>query len=419
MNYLAANTPMSERTKKIIVIGLFLLSVVGIALALYWAFFRIEPSRQPPSVEPITPTDQGTLPGASGQREPTILEGEGALERLQEADAVARGGVTTTTALSSGPVFNPTISSDGAAVNYYSKADGRFYRIDENGDVKSLSDKQFPDVENVVWNRNSEKAVLEFPDGSNVIYDFENEQQVSLPNHWEDFDFSPVRDELIAKSIGLDPNNRWLVTVNADGSNAKAFQALGDNESKVQVNWSPNDQVVAFADTATEAYSGNLDRKIIFPIGKNKENYKGLIVEGLDFQSSWSPSGKKIVYSVAGSYSNYRPLLWTADATPTTMGEQRKSIPLNTWIEKCTWSSSAEMICAVPNSLPANAGLQPSLFSSEPDNVYKVNIETGVTSRIATPVSKTTMSNLVVSKDGSTLFYTNTLTGELEKMKLK
>jgi len=132
------------------------------------------------------------------------------------------------------------------------------------------------------WNSDANKAVMEFPDGSNIVYDFDNETQVTLPNHWEEFDFSPVRDEIAAKSIALDPNNRYLVSTSADGSNVKNLQALGENEKKVQVNWSPNDQVVAFADTAG-SISGDLDRKMIVPVGKNGENFKGLIVERMGF----------------------------------------------------------------------------------------------------------------------------------------
>ena len=410
---------MSERIKKILVIALFLLSVFGIAFALYWAFFRVEPVVEPPTVEPgdIVPT--GSLPGSGlGDRE-EFVDRTGEPTGLVEADEIAQGGTTVTTALSAGPVYNTAISNDGDAINYYSKADSRFYRIDENGEVTSLSDKQFPNVELVTWDRNSEKAILEFPDGSNVVFDFESEIQITLPNHWEDFDFSPVRDEIIAKSIGLDPDNRWLVTINTDGTNAKAFQALGDNEDKVQVNWSPNDQVVAFADTSTSSLSGDIDRKLIFPIGKNKENFKGLVIEGMDFQSKWAPSGKKLLYSTTGSYSNYRPLLWTVDATANTMGENRKSIQLNTWAEKCTWSSATEIYCAVPNSLPANAGLQPGLHENEPDSLFKINIETGVTTLIATPQTETTMADLTVSKDGSVIYYRNTFSDELEMIKLK
>lgn len=401
---------------------LFLLSVVGIGFALYWAFFRSEPIVVAPSVEPSSPTNtetSGTLPGLSGERPTEDSNSPDTGDGLSEASDIANGGPTTTTELSNGPVYETTLSSDGTGVNYYSKADGRFYRIDEDGNVTSLSEKQFPNVETVTWDRDSEKAVLEFPDGSNVVYDFTNEKQVTLPNHWKDFDFSPTGDEIIAKSMGLDPDNRYLVTVNSDGSNVRAFQALGENESKVQVAWSPNDQVIAFADTATSAYSANLDRKIIFPVGKNKENFKGLVIEGLGFQPSWSPSGKKLLYSASGAYSSYRPLLWVVDGTPNNMGENRKSIQLNTWAEKCTWSSSVELYCAVPNALPANAGLQPGLFEAQPDSLYRVNIETGLNTRVAQPQTDTTMTNLSVAKDGSVVYYKNAQTGELEKIKLK
>ncbi len=411
---------MSERTKQIIVISLFLLSVFGIAFALYWTFFRFETTQPTPTVEP-TPDQTGTggLPGTTGQRSPVTTQPEEGVTNLPSASPTAQGGVTITTGLSTGPVYNTAISDDGSSMNYYSKGDNRFYRINDKGEVEALSTKQFPNVDTVSWDRASEKAVMEFPDGSNIIYDFATETQVTLPNHWEDFEFSPVQDELIAKSMGLDPDNRWLVTVNADGSNAKAFQALGDNADKVQVNWSPNDQVVAFADTSTSSISADIDRKMIFPIGKNKENFKGLVVEGLNFESKWAPSGKKLLYSVSGSYSNYRPLLWTVDATSTSMGENRKSIQLNTYVEKCTWSSSVEIFCAVPKNLPPNAGLQPSLYETTPDNLYKTNIETGLSTLVATPQIDTTMKELTVSKDGTTLYYTNALTDELEMIKLK
>jgi WD40 repeat protein len=410
---------MSERIKKIIVIALFALSVLGIGFALYWAFFRPTPVPITPTVEPETERVTGALPGTVEGGERVYVDEAGAVITLEEADEVARGDITRTVELSTGPVFETAPSTDGSAVNFYAKSDGRFYRLDEQGNVERLSDRQFPDMESATWNMDSSKAVLEFPDGSNIIYDFNLETQVTLPAHWEDFAFSPVRDQVIAKSIGIDPNSRYLVTTNADGSNVKAFQPLGENAGKVQVNWSPNDQVVAFADTAQYATGGNLDRRLILPLGKNQENFKGLIVEGLNFNSKWAPNGKRLLYSVSGSYSNYKPLLWIVDATPATMGDNRRSIALNTWVEKCTFYNATEVYCAVPNALPPNAGLQPSLFDAESDSVYKVNIDTGSVSLVAIPESETTMSDLVISTDGSKLYYRNTLTGELEMIRLK
>ncbi len=84
--------------------------------------------------------------------------------------------------------------------------------------------------------------------------------------------------------------------------------ALGENNKKMYVNWSPNDQVVAFAKTAT-AIQGGIDRNVIYPVEQNKENFKGLVVEGLNFDSLWSPGEKQLLYSVMGDYSQNKPLL--------------------------------------------------------------------------------------------------------------
>jgi hypothetical protein len=409
---------MNEQTKRILLIVGFILSVIIIAIVMYRLFFAgFVPEATVHDTDETTTTTT-TLPfstdGVFDSTDGSTTDGSGV---LTEADDVANGSVTSTTTLTTGEVHNIAMNTDGSSVNYYDETDGRFYTIDEDGNVVRMSDTQFPDVDSVVWNKDAEKAVLEFPDGSNVIYNFDSEQQVTLPQHWEDFDFSPVDDEIIAKSIGLDPANRWLLTANDDGSNIKSFQALGENEEKVDVNWSPNDQVVAFADTAGSAYGG-LNRTMIYPVGLNDENFKGLVVEGLDFMSLWSPNGKQLLYSVVGDYSDSKPLLWIVDATASTMGENRRSLGLNTWVDKCTWGSSSMVYCAVPQDLPANAGLQRSLFDQLPDVLYSINFNSGRTSLLAIPEEETAMTNLSVSSDESKLYYTND-SGQLELILLK
>jgi len=413
---------MNERAKRILMIFLFILSVCAIGFVLYVMFFQPSAVTTTPTGEPITPGAAGTLvpskegvPG--GEVVPTTPEG-GA---LPAASTVAEGGVTQTIALTTAPVANTTLSSDGKRVNFYNSGDQRFYTIDKDGAVVRLSNQQFPDVQNATWNNNAEKAVLEFPDGSNVVYDFQNQKQYTLPAHWEGFSFSPTTDQLAAKSIALDPNNRWLVTASDTGSNVTPIQALGNNASRVDVKWSPNDQVVAFADTSDQigASEGGLDRRVIYPVGKNHENFKGLQIEGNGFSPSWSPDGKSLAYSVYGDYSAGKPLLWAVDATASTMGDRRRSLGLNTWADKCTWSSDTIMYCAAPQNLPDNAGLQPSLYATLPDSLYKVDTVTRQTSLIAIPDQNQTMKNLSVSKDASLLYYTDAATGQLKLIHLK
>lgn len=411
------NTMISERTKRILLVSGFILSVFVIALLLYLAFFRPKPTPAPEETTPEAVAPGLGLPSAQ-EGAPSFAEEEFAEEvGLPQADEVARGGVTQTTELTTGPIFNPTLSGDGSKIHFYDQTDGKFYTIGTDGKIAALSDKKFRSVEKATWNNNAEKAILEFPDGSNVVYDFGAEKQVTLPKHWEGFDFSPVSDELAAKSIALDPNNRWIVLANADGSNVKSIQGLGENADDIEINWSPNDQVVAFADTAESV--GSVDRKMIVPLGKEHENFKGLTVEGLNFSSTWSPDGKQLLYSVSGSYSNYRPLLWIVDASASSMAKNRRSLGINTWVEKCTWASPSTIYCAVPQTLPENAGLQPSLFGDIPDALYKIDVTTGTSSLIAIPDNEQTIKQLFVTKDESSLYYTNARTGKLEYLKLK
>lgn len=408
---------MNERTKKLLLVGGFILSVFVIAFILYALFFQ--PAPPEPTVEEETPGTTGQLPGSieAEIRAREEAEAQPGVGRLEEADDVARGGLTQTTELTTGAIYNSNLNGDGQSMNYYNTSDGRFYTIDEDGNVVALSDTQFPNAETVEWNKDSNKALIEFPDGSNIVYNFDTEKQVTLPSHWEDFNFSPVSDELIAKSIALDPNNRWLVITSDDGSKTTSIQALGENADKVDVNWSPNDQVVAFANTSNSV-QGGLDRSVIYPVGKNKENFKGLVVEGLGFESLWSANGKQLLYSVTGDYSQNKPLLWIVDATSSTMGDNRRSLGLNTWVDKCTWSSSSVVYCAVPLALPPNAGFQRSLYDNEPDALYKLNLSAGTSTLVAIPVEDTAMNNIQVSSDESLLYFTND-SGQLELMRLK
>ena len=408
---------MTERTKKLLLVGGFIFSVFAIAFVLYFLFFKPAP---PPATVEETGAEifTGELPiSLEGQIVRPITEMGETSTGLQEADTIAKGGLTQTTQLTTSAVYNTVLSGDGDKINYYNTADGRFYTIDESRNVVALSQTQFPNAETVEWNKDSEKALIEFPDGSNIIYNFGSEQQVTLPNHWEDFNFSPVTNEVIAKSIALDPNNRWLVVASDDGSSTKSIQALGENADKESVNWSPNDQVVAFAQTANSTQSG-IDRNVIYPIGKNQENFKGLVVEGLNFDSLWSPSGKQLLYCVTGDYSANKPLLWIVDATASTMGDNRRSLGLNTWVDKCDWSGSSTVYCAVPLELPPNAGLQRSLYQNQPDAIYKIDLTTGKSTLVAIPAESTSMNDLQVSEDESILYFSND-SGQLELMRLK
>ncbi|PIR47302.1 hypothetical protein COV06_04445 [Candidatus Uhrbacteria bacterium CG10_big_fil_rev_8_21_14_0_10_50_16] len=412
---------MSFRLKKILVVLGFLIVVTGIGYLLYITFFRGPVA--PPSTSPAISDQQpgSTLPGsgAAGDRPVEVPPTTGTTGGiLPGATTVAAGGLTQVTKLTLTSVIDPKLSGDGSTLSYYDPHDGKFYRVDADGNILSILPTAFPNADNVLWNPDTNKAILEFPDGANVTVDLQTGKTSTLPTHWEDFQFAPnSSDQIIAKSVGADPGNRWLVIAQSDGSQAQTIAALGNNASKVDVSWSPNDQVVAFSDTG--ALVSGFGRKQILPIGKNQENFPGLVIEGFSFEPLWSNDGSQILYSTNGPTSNYQPQLWLVDGTSQTLGDNRRSLAINTWADKCTYSDATTAYCAVPKNLPPGSGLQRSLAFGLPDVVYRVDTRTGVALPIAEPEDGPSMSNLQVSDDGSILFYQDDKSGTLQRLRLR
>ncbi|MBI5072116.1 hypothetical protein HZB93_04505 [Candidatus Falkowbacteria bacterium] len=412
--------------RKILIVVAFVAVTLGIGFLMYYVFFR---PTTPPVVTPIT--NEVVTPGGLGRAlegPPTPVEVTSTPTQIlapsltpppqlpKEISSVAKGGVTWVGTLVNKPINNATLASNGKDIAYYDKNVGKFYRVDENGNVSQLSDKTFQNVEKVTWTNATDKAILEFPDGANVVFDFTSQKQFTLPKHWEGFSFSPDGTEIAGKSIGIDPDNRWLFTSNPDGTGVKAIEPLGDNGDKVEVNWSPNNQIIV---TSRTGQAMGFERQQILLIGQNHENFPGLTVEGQGFQSEWSKTGDRLLYSVYNSSSEYKPVLWVTSAQGDNIGANRRSLQINTWADKCSFSDDTTLYCAVPQTMETGAGFQPDLFSSVPDSFYRVDLTTGLKSLVAVPYGSFTASNVMVSADGRYLTFTNSQTGRLERIQIK
>lgn len=367
--------------KRLILIFIFLFLTIFIGWALYVLFFRA-PSPSGPYKEPITTPSSSTLP-ISGPRSSSTATGQTPGPSTlptstviltgpdQNQNYYQREGVTQVTDDIS---THPSITKDGN-LRYHNAANGIFYKINPDGTISPLSDQVFYNVSNVTWAKSADKAVVEYPDGTKTIYNFETNQQTTLPNHWTDFTFSPDSETIAAKSMGLAPENRWLVTANDDGTGTKLVEPLGENGGKVTMTWSPSGQTVAFSQTGNPQ---GADRKEILLIGLNGENFKSIITEGLDFQSQWSPTGERLLYSVDSSRSEFKPELWIVNSYGDQIGSERRMLEVNTWANKCTFVDDSAIICAIPRSLPVGAGMAPSLAADIPDDLYRIDTRTGL-----------------------------------------
>lgn len=400
---------MSDNLKRILlIIGLVTVSAL-IAWGIYSFFTRTgAPATRPPGK--VTTTTPGKLPTA-GERPATTTGGTGAGE-LPTAQVVPDSIPQITPSYYQPQLVKQVITDNISFSNlsqknnlrYYSPNEGKFYRLDATGKPTELSAQVFYNVEKVTWAPNNDKAVLYYPDGSKIVYNFETQKQVSMPKHWEEFSFSNNGTELAAKSMGLSSDNRWLVTTKDDGTGTRLVEPMGDNADKVTVDWSPTGQVVAFSDTGEPL---GADRKEILFVGLNGENFKSAIVEGTDFRPAWSPTGQKLLYSVYSAASDLKPEVWIVDAYGDDIGNNRKMLKLNTWADKCTFKDDNTVFCAVPKELPRGAGMLPEVAAGIYDNLYKIDVRTGLKTAINLD-KEYTIDSLSVDSVNNKLYFTST-----------
>jgi hypothetical protein len=400
--------------KRILAAILFLGVTIGIGYALYLLFFRAVEEEGVPTVV----NENAPVTGLPEAGEGAPVTGGPAVPlpptEIPAISPIADGGVTVVEPVAPVPTIGASMSANGN-LNYYNQSDGRFYRITNDGTVQTLSNKQFYNVSNAQFDPSGDKAILEYPDGSNIFYDFTRDTQVTLPKHWESFEFNSTGSQIAAKSIGIDEANRFVVVSNPDGSGARAVEEMGPNADKVIVSYSPSSQSVAFAKTGEKF---GLDREEVYFIGQNHENFKSMVVEGLDFRPKWVPGGEQLMYSVAGSLSRYKPMLWLVDAQGDDIGRNRRSLNVNTWPEKCTFADKSTVYCAVPQDQPEGLGLQPDIAKSLVDDIYKIDLNTGLQTKIAVPEGGHTVNSIMLSPDKRNLFFTDEGSGIINKIKL-
>lgn len=385
------------------------LATVLIGYGLYAVFFKATRRATAPPTTTGAPPSGGLEPAGTGL---TPSRPTGA---RPTASPVARGGLTLAAPITTRTVSSPALGAGGSGARFYDKSEGKFYAIGEDGVERLLADKTFPNAKNVVWSPGDDKAIIEFPDGANVLYNFRTGAQATLPKHWQDFSFSPDGGRIAGKSIGTDQENRFLMVANADGSGATAIEPLGANADKVQVAWSPRSEVIAFSRTGNPIGFG---REEILFIGTQGENFKSAIVEGLGFKGQWSGDGNRVLYSVYSPASGYRPELWVTDGAGESIGANRRRIGLETWVDKCTVTDAATAYCAVPTSLSEGAAFAPEIASETADLIYRIDLATGGRTLVAEPETRSSISKIMVSRDGRALYFTEALSGALRRIQL-
>ncbi len=331
-------------------------------------------------------------------------------------DTRAQGGYTTSdTVAAVGAEVIATAEGDG--IIYYDSQDGKFYRVGADGSRTVLSEEVFHSVSRVTWSVDRTRAIIEYPDQSKIAFDFSSGSATALPREATDFGFSADGRKITYKFVGTSQSERWLAVANPDGSGQQIVESLGDNAERVSTAWSPDGQVVGFFSRDASA-----DDEEVFPLGQFNENFRSFTVPGSHFTARWSPDGTSLLFSVASSASNYLPTLYLSAASGSEIGTPG-SLGITTWPDKCAFSASRTLYCAVPQTLPTGAGLYPELATESTDAFWRIDLLSGNSSLVALPASgsRTTFSatNLAVTTDESRLYFVDQLTGSVQELRLK
>ncbi len=406
---------MSPTLKRVLLSAALLVVAAVIGFGIYYLFYKKTPLGQffAPAPSPAAPTEVVAPLPTAGVRVPAVpgaavspgAPAQPAVTALPPAPQPAYTPRSPLTKIVAEATAFQSLNPTANAMRYHNPADGKFYRVLTDGSIQPLSAQVFYNVRNVTWASRQNKAIIEYPDNSKILYDFDRQKQTaSLPKHWQEFSFSPEGSQIAAKSIGLSPENRWLITFSDDATETKLIEPMGKNADKVQVSWSPNRQVVAFSQTGEPL---GFDRRDILLIGLHHENFKSLTVEGRDFTPQWSPSGQRLLYSVYSMRTNLKPELWLTTTANDKIDDNRQMLKINTWADKCAFADDNVLFCAVPRSLPEGAGISRGVADNIPDDLYKIDLQSGLKIPIPLGADEHTFRAISCDSAAGKIFFTD------------
>lgn len=419
---------MSNITKKLILIILFIIISIGLAFLLYFIFFASK-NEVIPIGQKQQQTQGGEFPVAgsgSGQKIGTTdgisvssdIVGQDNLENQIEAS----GGVI----VQAREIVNKNIlkvkdySNPNQGIVYYDDINQSFYKVSDNGVINKLSDRKFYAVKNATFSSTKNQAIIEYPDNKKVLYDFDKDEFIArFPEEAIDFGFSNDGDKLSYKWIDYYENNNYLVTSNPDASNFKFIRPIVDQAKNIDNVWSPDGEIMA---TFRKQY--DLERQEVYFINENNKDFRSLLVDGVNFKGVWNTKGDKILYSVAEVRKNFLPMLWIANGQSDGLGYGKMSLGISTWVDKCSFSKKEDSIvyCAVPDELPRGSGLNPDIVSDVVYSIYKINMQTGNSEIVSQPIvdgDRVSIDKIYITQNDSSIFYTDSANGYLYQLGLE
>ena len=344
---------MNTKLKKFLIITIIILIVALIGLLVY-NFLIKKPANGP---------------GETGQF-PEGQEGEDTSQDEQSDISQTKSKIK---AISTEPVFSPTLSSDKTKVIYYFRSNGNVWQSDFNGaNLTQVSSSNLENIVKVLWAPDKNKVITIFQDNleniSKYFYSYATQKALPLNKYINYISWSPDSNKIAYQYQNDYTDDNNISISNPDGS--KYSILMNTRIKNLIVEW-PQGSDIFLREKPT-----GLAPSSLYSLSTITKSFNKLISDVYGFSIKWSLKGDKILYSKTDQRGE-NITIFTANKN----GTNEKSAEVSTLAEKCTWSQDIRYIfCAIPTNI-AEAKILPDDFYKGTfianDEFWKINTETG------------------------------------------
>ncbi|KKR21828.1 MAG: hypothetical protein UT50_C0003G0009 [Candidatus Moranbacteria bacterium GW2011_GWA2_39_41] len=324
----------------------------------------------------------------------------------------------TILALTDEAIISPTLSADGNAIKYYSKATGKAFELNiSNNTTRSISNRELVNLSSINWSSDRSRVISTFPIDSLsskfFYYDYTQNKGVQLKDNLDTVTWQS-NNKIIYKYFNPKTKERTLNIADPDGSNWEKIINL--TLKNISIAAIPKTGLISFW-SKPDSFNKTLLQSV--PIFGGE--LKTIASEKFGADYLWSSDGNMLLESSVETSGGLKMQLGIMNNS----GGEYKTLGIPTLVSKCAWSKNNKNIYyALPGSIPSDATM-PNDYNTHKittnDTFWMVNTTTGEKTRLV-DLDKITQAydatNLFLNSDESMLFFLNKIDGKLYRISL-
>lgn len=390
-----------SRQKQIIygVVALIILAALGFGAYWYLSSSITGPAQRDGA------SGTGVVPGL-----PDAGETRPGDELITEEGPSAPPEERTLIQLTNFPVIGSSLNATEDKVLFYKKEGGDLMSSDFDGQKQDkLSNITILGILEAWWNSSRNRALVQYLDNETLkSFIHSGTSSIStLPLDIISASWSPDGKSL---AYTLPKNNGLVSLITADASGKNPKEIFSSPLADASMDWITTNLIAL-----QTAPSGHAEG-YVFAYARLNGAFNKILGPKNGLQTLWAPDGSKFLASQTNR-AGKSLTLGIYDAA----GKELFQTGLPTMADKCVWLDAKNAFCAVPRSIPESIMLPDDYLMGEfhgSDRIIHINLG-AKESQAVFDEGSFDISNIVISKDGSHLFFIDRNDGALWRIKLK